>query len=183
METTIDFDRYLSEPIVGYISFKEYFHRLDVKDKEALDKSSKGTVKRINVEEQDSWLIFKADYFTKQKEAKQEFSSIPVLKCRFEDQYFRKYLFYVFKNYKKKWGSANLLATILNTPIQCFDKNRDKNNQTIQKIMQQYLKAVEQKQQLEKEIQQTDNTIDSKVYQLYELTPEEITTIENSLKQ
>jgi hypothetical protein len=45
------------------------------------------------------------------------------------------------------------------------------------------LKAVEKKERLEKEIQQTDNTIDSKVYKLYGLTPEEISVVENYLKQ
>lgn len=49
--------------------------------------------------------------------------------------------------------------------------------------MKEFLRAVEEKEQLEKEIKQTDNTIDSKVYELYGLTPEEISIVENSLKQ
>jgi len=49
--------------------------------------------------------------------------------------------------------------------------------------MKDFLKAIEEKEQLEKEIQQTDNTLESKVYELYGLTPEEISIVENSLKQ
>ena len=178
-----DFDRYLTEPIMGYINFKEYYNKLDIKDKEALDKTSKGNIRRIKIEEQDTWLTFKVDYFTKTDKPKEEFTEFPVLKCRFENTSFRKFLLYTFQNYKKRWGSGNLLATILNTPILCFDKNPDKNNQTIERIMKEFLKAVEEKERIEKEIQQTDNTIDSKVYELYGLTPEEISIVEDSLKQ
>jgi len=179
----IDFDRYLTEPIIAYVNFKEYYNKLNVKDKEALDKTSKGNIKRIKVEEQDVWLTFKVDYFTKTDKAKEEFDDIPVLKCRFEEVSFSKFLIHVFQNYKKRWGSGNLLSIILNTPIPCFDKNTEKNNQIIEKIMKEFLKAIEEKERLEKEIQQTDNIIDSKVYELYGLTPEEISIIENSLKQ
>jgi hypothetical protein len=178
-----DFDRYLTEPIMGYANFKDYYNKLDVDDKEALDKTSKGTIKHIKVEEQDDWLIFKADYFTIMDTTKQEFTKKPILKCRFENRPFRKFLLYTFQNYKEKWGSGNLLSITLNTPIPCFDKNPDKNSQIIERIMKEFLKAVEEKERLEKEIQQTDNIIDDKVYQLYGLTPEEIATIENYLKQ
>jgi type I restriction-modification system DNA methylase subunit len=182
-EINVDFNRYLTEPIMSYANFKDYYKKLDVKDKEALDKSSKGTIKRIQVMEQDTWLTFKVDYFAKTDKTKEEFTEFPVLKCRFENTSFRKFLLYAFQNYKKRWGSGNLLSIILNTSIPCFDKNPEKNNQIIEKIMKEFLKAVEEKERLEKEIQQTDNTIDSKVYELYGLTPEEISIVENSLKQ
>jgi hypothetical protein len=179
----VDFDRHITEPIMIYTNFKDYYNKLDIKDKEALDKTSKGTIRRIKIEEKDAWLTFKVDYFIKTDKTKEEFTEFPVLKCRFENTSFRKFLLYAFQNYKKHWGSGNLLATILNTPIPCFDKNPEKNNQIIEKIMKEFLKAVEEKERLEKEIQQTDNTIDSKVYELYGLTPEEISIVENSLKQ
>jgi len=180
---TVDFDKYLTEPIITYANFKDYYNKLDVKDKEALDKTSKGTIKRIKVEEQDAWLTFKVDFFIRTDKTKEEFNDIPVLKCRIEDKSFRKFLFYVFQTYKKRWGSGNLLAIILSTPVPCFDKNPDKNNQIIEKIMKEFMQAVEEKEKLEKEIQHTDNTIDSKVYELYGLTPEEISIVEGSLKQ
>lgn len=182
-EINVAFDRYLTEPIIGYVNFKEYYSKLVVKDKEALDRSSKGNIKRIKVEEQDAWLTFKADYFTKTDKTVKEFTNIPILKCRFENRYFRKFLLYVFQNYRKRWGSGNLLATILKTPILCFDKNPEKNKQIIEKILKEFLKAVEEKERLQKEIEQIDNTINSKVYELYSLTPEEISIVENFLKQ
>lgn len=179
----VDFDRYLTEPIMGYVNFKDYYKRLDVKDKEALDKTSTGTVKRVKVEEQDSWLMFKVDYFIKKDKTKEEFIDIPILRCRFEDAYWRRFLLYVFQKYKKRSGTGNLLSIILNTHIPCFDKNPEKNKQIIERIMKEFLKAVEEKERLEKEIEQIDNAIDSKVYELYDLTPEEISIVENFLKQ
>jgi len=178
-----DYCRYLTEPIIAYANFKDYYNKLNVKDKEALDKTSKGTIKRIKVEEQDTWLTFKTDYFAKIDKTKEEITNIPILKCRFEEPLFRKFLLHVFQNYKKRWGTGNILSIILNAPIPIFDKNPEKNKQTIEKIMKEFLKALNQKEQLEKEIQQTDNTIDTKVYELYDLTPEEITIVENTLKQ
>ncbi len=174
-----NFDRYLIEPIMGYINFKNYYDKLDVKDKDALDKTSTGVVKRVKVEEQDSWLMFKVDYFIKKDNTKNEFNDIPILRCKFEDAYFRKFLLYVFRNHKKRWGSGNLLSIILNTTIPCFNKNPERNNQIIKKIMEEFLKAVEEKERLEREIDQTDNAINSKVYELYGLTSEEIAIVEN----
>ncbi|MGB9853782.1 MAG: TaqI-like C-terminal specificity domain-containing protein [Candidatus Bathyarchaeales archaeon] len=182
-EIITDFDRYLTEPIMGYVNFKDYYKKLDVKDKEALDKTSTGIIKRVKVEEQDSWLIFKVNYFVKRDKTKEEFTDVPVLKCRFEDVYFRKFLLYIFQNYKKRWGSGNLLHVILKTPIPCFDKNPDKNKQVIEKIMKEFLKTVEEKERTEKEIEQTDKMIDSKVYELYGLTSEEISIIEDYLRR
>jgi len=177
-----EFDRYITEPIMAYANFREYYRKLDVKDKDALDKTSKGTVRRIKVEEQDAWLIFKMDYFIKTDKTKEEFRDIPVLKCKFEEAPFRKFLLYVFKNYKKRWGSGNLLSIILNTLIPCFYRNPEKNKEIIKKIMRKFLKAVEEKERLKREIQETDKAIDAKVYELYGLTPEEISTVEDFLK-
>ncbi|MEM3715382.1 MAG: N-6 DNA methylase, partial [Nitrososphaeria archaeon] len=136
----VDFDRYITEPIIGYTNFKSYYDKLDVKDKEALDKTSNGTIKRVTVEEQESWLIFKVDYFIRKGKTKEEFADIPVLRCKFEDAYFRKFLLYTFLNYKQRWKSGNLLSIILKTPIPCFDKNPDKNKQIIERIMEEFLR-------------------------------------------
>lgn len=174
-----NFDRYLTEPIIGYINFKDYYNKLDVKDKEALDKASKGTLRRIKVDEHNAWLTFKVDYFTRTDKTKEEFKDVPILRCRFEDSSFRKFILYVFQNYKKRWGNGNLLSIILSTTIPCFDKIPERNNQIIKKIMEKFLNAVEEKERLEREINKTDNAIDSKVYELYGLTSEEIAIVEN----
>lgn len=176
-----DFDRYLTEPIVDYVNLKHYYEKLDINDKEALDKSSKGTIKKLKVEEQNDWLVFKVDYIARKKKEKREFSNVEVLKCRFEDELLRKFLFYTIKNYKKSLGTGNLLYKILNIEIPCFDKDPDRNKQIIDKIMKEYLKAVEEKGQLESEIRETDDQIDIKVYELYGLTQEEISIVEGSI--
>ena len=48
--------------------------------------------------------------------------------------------------------------------------------------MKEFLKAIEEKENIERKIQETDNTIDTKIYELYGLTPEEISTVEDFLK-
>jgi len=179
----IDFKKYLTEPILGYMNFRKYYDKLSMESKEVIDNTSKGTIKRIKIEEQNFWLTFKADYFTTTDRTKEEFTDTPVLRCKFEEASFRKFLLHVFQGYKKRWGTGNILSIILKASIPFFDKNPEKNNQIIEKIMKEFLKAVEEKERLEKEIQQTDNAIDAKVYELYGLTPEEISLIESSLKQ
>ena len=176
------FDRYLTEPIMAYTSFRQYYYKLEVKDKEALDKTSKGTVRCVKVEEKDAWLTFKVDYFLKTDKRKQEFTNIPVLKCKFEQESFRKFLLYAFRSYKKRWGSGNLLSIILNVSIPCFDRNPKKNGEIIKKIMKDFLKAIKKKEQLEKEFQETDKTLDAKAYELYGLDSVEIAAIEDFLK-
>ena len=178
-----NFKNYITEPIVYYKSFREYYNELPLADKEVMDNTSKGVIKRIKVEERDSWLLFKADHIVQIDKTKEEISNVPILRCRFEDFYFRKFLLYIFQNYNKRLGSGNILYIILKTPIPCFDRNPDNNRQIIERIMKEFLKALEEKQRLEKEIEQTDKMIDSKVYELYGLTPEEISIIEAYLKQ
>jgi len=182
-EINVDFDRYITEPIIDYVSFKGYYDKLAIDEKEPMDRTSKGLIKKVDVEEEGSWLKFTVSYIAKEDKAKGKITDVTVLRCKFENTFLRKFLLYVFKNYKKRWGTGNLLSKILSVSIPRFDKNADKNNQIIAKIMEQYLKAVKEKEQLEKEIKQTDGLINAKVYELYNLTPEEITVIENTSKE
>lgn len=177
-----EFDRYLTEPVMAYNNFKEYYHRLDVEDKEVLDKTTKGTVRQIKVVEQGDWLTFKVDYFVKTDGTKEEFKDFPVLRCKFEQKSFRKFLLYTFKKHKKRRRSGNLLSMILSVPILRFDKNLEKNSEIIEKMMEKFLSAVKKKEQLEKEVHEVDDALNAKVYELYSLASDEISTVEDFLK-
>jgi len=176
-----DFDRYFTEPIVGEANFREYYEKLDINDKEALDRISKGAIKKLKVEEEGDWLVFKVDYIAQKKGERREFKDIEVVKCRFKDEPLRKFLLYAINNYKKPLGTGNLLLKILRIPIPCFNRDQKKNELIIIKMMGEYLKAVREKERLEKEIQETDKMINQKVYKLYGLTEEEIKIVEDSL--
>ena len=66
-----------------------------------------------------------------------------------------------------------------NIPI--FDNKSDvKNQQILDEIMDSFLLAVEWKEKIESEIEETDRTIDQMVYKLYGITEEEIKIIEAS---
>ena len=176
-----NFERYLTAPILDYINFKRYYDELSVNEKRISDKVARGYVKTINIEELGNWLIFKVDYSVQSRGRKQEFNNVEVLRCRFEDKLLRKFLFYIIKNYKKPLGTGNLLYKILTLKIPCFDKNSEKNKQIIDEITKMYLEAIKERKRLKEEIQESDNLIDKKVYELYKITPEEISLIENSL--
>ena len=112
------------------------------------------------------------------EKAKERFTDVPILRCRFEDRFLRRFLLNVFRNYKKPWGSGNLLSLVLNTHIPCFDKDPEKNSKLIGKMMEAFLKVVDEKERLEAEIQKTDSAIDTKIYELYDLTVNEILAVE-----
>lgn len=173
-----NFDRYVVEPIIYYTPFRFYYDKLSVDQKKVLDKTSKGRIKKFNVLEWDDWLIFKVDYVVGNREHK----DFEVLKCEFKDELLRKFLFFVMKNHEKLLGTGHLLYKILEIPIPCFNRDRDQNKLVVYKIMEEYLRALRDKKYLEEEIQEVDNRIDREIYQLYVLTPDEVSTIENALR-
>ena len=178
----INFERYLTEPVIAETNFRDYYDKLDINEKEALDKMSKGNIRKLKVEEQGNWLVFKVDYVARKKGKKQEFKDVEIVKCKFKDELQRKFLFYTINNYKKPLGTGNLLLKILRIPVPRFDKDPKKNGLIITKMMQEYLKVVREKERLEKGIQETDDLINRKVYELYGLNEGEIKIIEESLQ-
>ena len=90
------------------------------------------------------------------------------MRAKFENMFLSKFLLNVFSKYKRSWGNENLLTSILNVKIPCFDKDSAKNAILIENIMGAFLKVVDEKEQLEKEIKRVYNSIDSNVYDLYE---------------
>ena len=171
-----DFNRYTTEPIIGYVRLREYYDNLSIDNKEPLDKTSKGKIRTIRAKEKNGWLIFEADSIVKGK----KHDYIEVLKCRFEDYLLRKFLFFTVNNYSEPLGSGNVLYKILSTPIPCFDKNPNQNIQIIHRIMEKYLEAIKERDQLERDILETDSSIDETVFKLYGFTKEEASLIRAS---
>ena len=171
------FENYLTEPIVGYALFRDYYEELKpVSEKLALDRTSIGRIKNLKVQEQDEWLIFRVDYFTKGE----RHNNVEVLKCKFEDVLLRKFLFCYINNYKEPFGSGNLLSKILAIKIPCFDKDPIKNKEIIKMIIKNYLVALQDKKDLEEEIAEILELIDSKFYEIYGLNQTEILLMESS---
>lgn len=180
-EVTTDFERYITEPIVDHVSFRKYYDKLSVDDKQVVDATIKGSIRKLIVEEQGYWLVFKVNFVAREKGENKKFNKIEVLKCRFKDNFLRKFLFYYINNYKRPLGTGNLLYKILTIKIPVFDKDSDENKRAINKIIGAYLRAIEDQTQLEKEIRATDDLINDKVYELYDLAQEDISLIESSI--
>jgi type I restriction-modification system DNA methylase subunit len=168
----VDFKRYW-EPIVDQVKLRFFYDTLAVDNKEILNRLAKGLIRNVYVEEADDWLTFLADYSVMENRERKEFNKVPILKCRVGDKALRKFILHTMIDHKGSKTTGNLSAKILSTPIPRFDKNEAKNMEAIRRIMREYLKANDEKERLENEINEIDAKIDDAVFKLYGLTNEE----------
>jgi len=172
----VDFERYWA-PLADQITLKYFYNRLPIGDKEILNRTARGSIKSVRVEEIENWLTFIVDYSVTERGEKKEFKDMPILKCRFSDEALRKFLLHVVLNCKRRLGTGNISSKVLEIPIPRFDKDETKNREAIRKVMADYLKVMYEKEKLEKEIKEIDEKIDDAIFKLYDLTDEEINII------
>ena len=183
-EIDTDFYRYINNiPRIKDATFKRYYMRYSENVIPLIESKTKGTVRRVKVEKQNDWLILKIDYLAQTKGESQEFADVEVLKCQIKDEYLRDFLFYSLSNYKKNLGTGNILLKTQFISIPRFDKNEEKNNQIIVKLIKVYVEAFEKKRMLKNQIQEVDDQINREVYELYDITPEEMFLIEKDSKR
>jgi len=171
-----DFERYW-EPVIGQITLRSFYDALRVDKKEILHRMVKGLINNVRVEESADWLVFIADYSIIEDGEKKEFSNVPILKCRIEDETLRKFILHVTLNHKGRPATGNISSKILSTPLPRFDKDETTNMEAIRKVMRDYLKAIDDKGRFEEEIKEIDAKIDDAIFKLYDLTKEEINFI------
>ena len=75
---------------------------------------------------------------------------------------------------------GNILENLLKIPILFFDKNQDNNHNTIKAIMQSYITISEKQNELKRKIKDIEKSIDQTIYKFFNLTSEEIDSIESS---
>ena len=75
---------------------------------------------------------------------------------------------------------GNILENLLKIPIPFFDKNQDNNHNTIKAIMQSYITISEKQNELKRKIKDIEKSIDQAIYKFFNLTSEEIDSIEFS---
>jgi len=156
-----------------------YFNQLSMNDRKTLNNANgiRGKIKKVKVREEGDWLFVSVNYVDENDELIENFD---VLKCRFENPNFQQFIKHCILNYRKSISKGNLLERILkinNIPI-FNNRDKTKNQQIIDEIMDPFLPALEQKEKIETEIEETDRTIDQKVYELYGLSEKEIKIIE-----
>jgi hypothetical protein len=183
------------EPFGGaYYEKPEYIEKID-KKAEAIA-SSTDEVSKIFLEEKGNTLIFSVLIKGERKEA---------LRLKIADEDFRLFLFYSVRKYveenkrRKKWTTKSfpkvldvllgrVEVPIFKTKAKVYDPNHNlkmidlvmKEFKT--KFFKQFPKGNIHLSQIEKEIQDTDNSIDALVFKLYDLIKDEVTTVLDSME-
>lgn len=184
-----DFDHYVNlHPRTEDAFLKHYVDKLPASDKEVLkDHLGKsmnrvdGKFKEFEILEEGEWLVFKVGYLLKTKKGEMPIRNVRAFRCRIADEKLRKFLHYSIKEYTRpgKLGKGNIYERLLKIKIPQFVPNAEKNKRIIDEIMTPFLEEVAKRDKLEKEIGETDRTIDQRVYELYGLTPGEVAIVED----
>jgi type I restriction-modification system DNA methylase subunit len=173
LKLVTDFERYWA-PLVDQITLRAFYDRLPLDSKQIINRTAKGLIKNVKVLETGNVLTFTVDYSFTENREKKEFYNVPVLKCRIEDKALRKFIFHTMLDHKGWPATGNLSSKILSTPMPRFDKDEAKNMEAIRKVMNGYLKTIDEKEKLDKEIREIDGKIDDAIFKLYDLTDEEV---------
>jgi len=185
-----DFDHYVNlHPRTEDAYLKHYVDKLPANDVEVLKdhlgrsmNRVEGKFKEFEILEEGEWLVFKVGYLLKTKKGEMPIRNVRASRCRIADEKLRKFLYYSIKEYTTpgKLGKGNIYERLLKIKIPQFVPNAERNKRIIDEIMVLFLEEVAKRDKLEKEIEETDRTIDQMVYDLYGLTDEEIRIIEEA---
>ncbi len=190
-EIPADFWHYVNLYPHNMIALRGFINELSASDKEVLkDHFGKPVstieVKKIeafNVIEDGEWLIFNVGYKYKGSKGKiMNAANVNALRIKIQDNNVRKFILYSLKDTTPgKLGKGNILKQIQKLKIPNFVTNEIENTKIIQEFMTPFLEQVAKREQIEKEIKETDKTIDQMVYELYGLTETEIAIVEESM--
>ncbi|WP_309492727.1 Eco57I restriction-modification methylase domain-containing protein [Candidatus Hecatella orcuttiae] len=164
-------------------TFKDYYLKYSSDRTPLIPSNVKGQIKSLKVEEQGHQLVIKVDYIEKDGNREKQHSDVEVFRCEIENEPIRKFLFYSVSNYGKTLGSGNIWYKIQNIPLAKFHKNEGQNEKVVVKLINDYLRAINNRRLLQQEIQATDKILDEKIYKLYDLNQDEISLIESSIQR
>ncbi len=192
-EIRADFQHYLNLRPHSMVPLRNFMDALPAKDKEVLKHHSGKSVSTIEIEkfeafdvlEEGEWLVFVVGYsYTSGKGKPLSSSSVRALRLRIPDNSMRKFIFYSLKGTAPgKLGSGNILEQLQKLKLPRLVTNGEENRRAIEELMAPFLVEVAKKEALEREIRETDDAIDKKVYALYGLTGDEIKIIEEQCKK
>jgi len=180
VESKAEFMEYVNKyPRLDDVKLETYYRIVPPKDKQVLIQSNlKGTIKNVNIQEKEDWLVFKLDFSAEEK----EHSGADVLKLKIGDEALRGFIAHSILSDKRCLGKGNIFGKLLQLHIPCFDKDEKKNLQVIKEIMYAYQKISSKRVQLEKEISNLETAINQKIYKFYDFDDDEIRFIESSLE-
>ncbi len=189
-----DFQHYLNLRPHTMAPLRNFMDALPVGDKEVLkDAFGRKTTSTIKAEkfeafeilEEGEWLVFRVAYLYMGSKGKTEKGPITrALRLRISDNNVRKFIFYSLKDTAPgKLGSGNILEQLQKLKIPRLVTNCEGNRRAIEELIAPFLVEVAKKEALEREINETDDAIDKKVYELYGITIDEIRIIEEQCKK
>jgi type I restriction-modification system DNA methylase subunit len=157
---------------------------IDVGEMEVINQANRreGKVTEFEVAEKGEWLEFTVEFEEETKRGKTRKAKFKAFRCKIENEKIRKFIYRSIKEFltPSKISEGNLYESILKIKIPRFHENWKKNIDTINEIMAKYTIELNNWNELQNKIKNTDNKIDDLVYDLYELTDEEIKIVEES---
>jgi hypothetical protein len=185
----------MSDSKTNYRPLKDYYPSSDygispVESKKLIDIRLTGKVIKLEVFEKGNNILIKGEYIPGEKGKGTPISN-DILKIHFIDPTLKKFFYYSIKTFllenskKKVWGSGKIVDVVLKAiKIPRFYNLKIKDVEKIKELMEEFFKTSpigdKSLTELEMEIVATDRTIDEKVYELYDLTDEEIDMVENN---
>jgi len=174
-----DFKVYVNQyPRVEDKRLENYYKRISVEDRQVLIQSNvKGKIKNVRATGEGDYLVISVDYVGENGE---EFEDITALRLRIDDKELRNFLIQAIMSGKKRLGTGNILGKILGIRIPCFNRDSQKDLDTIRNIMKDYMPILERSKLLREEIGQAEKELNQRIYAYYSLKQDEIDLIESS---
>ena len=199
-ETLHSFNRLLenfTDSQTRFSSFRKDYYALGsrydinlLKTEKVIDDSVEGMVTEIQVKEEDDFLVLQARYITQnEQETFQEVARVHFLSNEMKKFFYYSMKSYLMKSYKKRrWGKGPVWEKVLDAlKIPRFVRNIELNKDRIRRLMSEFLRSSMIRDinlsDLETRSQQADRMINEKVFELYELTQEEITRVKSFIEQ
>ena len=179
VRTKSDFNIYVNQyPRVRDKRLENYYRKMSAEDRQVLIQSAaRGNIRNVEATEEEDYIVVSVDYVGKNKE---EFQDITVLRLKIDDEALRNFLIQAIVSKKKRLGAGNILGKILGIRIPCFNRDEQKDLQTIRDVMKDYMPILERSKLLSKEIAGIENELNQRIYAYYSLEPDEIDLIESS---
>jgi type I restriction-modification system DNA methylase subunit len=178
-QTKLDFSMYVNQyPRVKDKRLLDYYREVSAEDREVFIQSyMRGKINNVRVNEEGDYILIRIDYIDASGE---ELQDVKILKLRIEDKPLRDFLIQAVLSGKKQLGTGNILGKIHGIRLPCFNKDKQKNRETINEVIKSYIPVLKRSKVLRTEISQVERKLNQKIYACYSLEPDEISLIESS---
>lgn len=173
---TPTYKKYLTEKIVGYREFNEYYRHLNPDARDPKDSRTEGAVKKFSIVEEGDWLSFKVDYIDEMSHIIA--TDYEVLRCRFEDRALRTFLQEEVRFRGATGSGKRLLDKILSAKVPVFHKIPARNENLIKSQLKPFISDRDAHEEWENEFTGLDARMNQKIYEIYGLNRDEVAYVE-----